>query len=827
MLKRILTPILIITLLILIFSNFVLAENTITIDTGLDGKEISSDLYGIFFEDINYAVDGGLYAELVYNRAFEHSNYWESWDLETESSDISADFSTKEPLNEVNPNYLHLDFNVSQEKLKLYNSGHGGIAVEKGEKYNFSIYLNTADYNNSEVEIALVDKNDNILAGDTININKNNDWQEYELQLKADKTEAKAKLKISAAGTGTLDIAFVSLFPEATWKNRENGLRADLMQLLVDLEPEFMRFPGGCLVGGDSLENAYRWQESVGEITKRPTKRNLWGYHQSLGIGYYEYFLMAEDMGAEPIPIINSGMTDIAFSSPDVKYVPLEELDAWIESALDLIEYANAPTDTEWGAKRAEHGHPEPFNLKYLGVGNENWGEKYFERFQRFQKAIKAEYPDIEIILSGGTQPDDIVLDNAWKFGDEIDVDIVEEHMYRSPQWFINNVNRHQNYRTEQSPKAFIGEYAAHPADRSNNLAAALSEAAFLTGIEKNSDKVIMASYAPLFKKINYSQWEPDLIHFTNTEILKTPSYHVQKLFSHYQGDRLLDSKLELADNKIDKSNLLRGRIGFGSWATKVAFDNLKVYSQEELLLEENFDSMPDSAEVFAGDWEVKDGHLVQMGLDVDQRIYFDEISKENYTMEIKAKKLDGSEGFLIPFALKDSQNFYWWNIGGWNNTQTAVEKAVDGAKHIVGQSKALGVETDRWYQLKIEVKGNQAKFYLDGELIQTINEQPAQAVYSVSSYQEQNNSVVVKVVNYSETNKELDFIFTGENKVQRPIAAKRLSASSLDAVNTLDNPDNIETEELDLNELEIQDQKVNYNLKPYSLTILEFELEN
>ncbi|MFW5961811.1 MAG: alpha-L-arabinofuranosidase C-terminal domain-containing protein [bacterium] len=825
MVKKISISILIFAILLLL-SNIVFAENTLTINTSLDGPEISSDLYGIFFEDINHAVDGGLYAELVYNRAFEHTDQWESWTVEKESDQITRKFSKKNPLNKENPNYLHIDFNGSKENFELYNSGHGGIAVEKDKKYNLDIYLNTAEYNNSQIDISLVDKEDKVLASDSLKLTKKSDWQKYELQLISAKTEPQAELKISAAGDGNLDIGFVSLFPEATWKNRENGLRPDLMQLLVDLDPDFMRFPGGCLVGGDSLENAYRWKETIGDVTERPTKRNLWGYHQSMGIGYYEYFLMAEDMSAEPIPIINAGMTDIAFSRPDIEYVPMEDLDNWINSALDLIEFANGDTDTKWGAVRAEHGHPEPFNLKYLGVGNENWGEEYFERFKRFEQAIKAVYPDIQVILSGGTQPDDVVLDRAWEFGDELNVDIVEEHMYRPPQWFINNVNRHHNYRSEQFPEAFIGEYAAHPENGSNNLAAALSEAAFLTGIEKNSDKVIMASYAPLLKKIDHSQWEPDLIHFTNTETLKTPSYHVQKLFSRYQGDRLLDSNLKLTDNNIDKSQLFRGKFGLGSWATKVAFDDLKVYSDEEILLKENFDSIPESAEVFEGDWSIEDGTLVQSTLDADQRIYFDEIQKENYTIELKAKKLEGSEGFLIPFALDNDDNFYWWNIGGWNNTQTGVEKSTNGAKYIVGQGKSLGVETDRWYQLKIEVRGNLAKFYLDGELIQTINDQPAQAVHSVSSYQKDNNSVVVKVVNYSEDNKNINFVFKGDKNLLGPLSAKRISAPNLDEVNSLDNPDNVDIEDLDLSKIEIQEQKVNYKLKPYSLTIIEFELE-
>jgi len=359
------------------------------------------------------------------------------------------------------------------------------------------------------------------------------EWKKFSLELVAAETCLAGRLVIHVASAGVLDLDMVSLFPADTW----NGMRRDLVEMLRGLRPGFIRFPGGCLVEGDSLENAYRWKDTIGPIEARRTNRNLWGYHQSYGIGFYEYFVLAEALGAEPVPVVNAGMS---CQVRGAEICPLEAMDQWIQDALDLIEFANGPATSPWGAVRAALGHPEPFNLKYLGIGNENWGNEYYERFQLFQEAIKESHPQIQLIGCSGTQPDGLWWERAWEWGRTHDVDIVDEHMYRPPEWFLANTDRYDRY-DRTGPKVMVGEFAAHPR---NNLEAALAEAAFMTGLERNSDVVIMAAYAPLFNRADMSQWVPDLIWFNKTEAYGTPSYYVQQLFSRNRGDVVLATSL-------------------------------------------------------------------------------------------------------------------------------------------------------------------------------------------------------------------------------------------------------------------------------------------
>ncbi|MCD6552370.1 alpha-L-arabinofuranosidase C-terminal domain-containing protein [Thermotoga sp.] len=508
-------------------------QHVLTIDFSQQGPEIPETLYGIFFEDINHAVDGGLYVELVRNRSFEQeTRRYEGWKIERGDS-VKSSIEETHSLNGNNTRYLEMKF-FETDRATLTNLGYGGIVVIQGQEYTFSIYL-SGDFTGTITTMVVDD--DEVLASGSILLHQPvGDWKKYTLNLIPTKTSTDSRLSISIFGSGTLRIDMVSLMPKKNW----SGMREDLLGMIEDLKPGFMRFPGGCLVQGNTLENAYRWKESIGPIEQRKTKWNFWGYYQTLGIGFYEYLLLCEKLGAEPVPIFNPG---ISFQIESPEYASEEELKEWIQDVLDFLEFANGATDTYWGGVRASLGHPEPFNVKYIGVGNENWGPRYWENFEKFRKAIKEKYPDVKIIFSGPPSYEGTGFKQAWRWARENNVEIFDEHIYASPEWMLANTDRYNRYN-RSGPKVMLGEYAAHTDRRRNNWWAALAEAAFLTGVERNSDVVIMASYAPLFNRVDWSQWIPDLIWFDGSRVFGTPSYYVQKVFSENRGDVVIHSEL-------------------------------------------------------------------------------------------------------------------------------------------------------------------------------------------------------------------------------------------------------------------------------------------
>ncbi len=514
------------------------SKQTLSIETLDLGPPIPKTLFGIFFEDINHAVDGGLYAELVRNRSFEHINKLEGWNIQIKNnSEAKAYIDNKNPLNKNNINYLKLEFKSNKSEIIIRNNGYGGISLKKGEKYILSYYAKGEPEFEGTIRFTLEDKNGKLYSKEYILTQKfSKEWKKINTELIIEEEVPEAQLVINVKGIGNLCLDMISLFPEKTW----NGMRIDLVEMLKALKPGFMRFPGGCLVEGDSLNNAYRWKDTIGKIEERRTNRNLWGYHQSYGIGFYEYLLLCEFLGAEPVPIFNAGMS---CQVRGAEYCPMEQLKDWVQDVLDFIEFANGSVNTYWGGIRASLGHPEPFNVKYIGIGNENWGEEYHKRFQIFWKIIKEKYPEIKIVFSGPPSYEGSAFRQAWNFAREIGVDIFDEHIYTTPEWFLANSDRYSKYPREGT-KVMVGEYAAHTVGRRNNLQSALAEAAFMTGLEKNSDVVIMASYAPLFNRINWSQWVPDLIWFDNTRVFGTPNYYVQKIFSENRGDFILKSSL-------------------------------------------------------------------------------------------------------------------------------------------------------------------------------------------------------------------------------------------------------------------------------------------
>lgn len=530
-------------------------EKTIVVDVNTKTADINKNMWGVFFEDINMGADGGIYAELVKNRSFEFFRPMMGWKNIGPVEEANYLILNRQNKHASNPRYLQ----VSKDKatpIGLLNEGFRGIGVKEGRTYDFSV-LYRQSKEGIKLKIELIDSSNQVIGSTVLNPSiADGQWHSQEVSFKATKTDPKAKLQVWFEGKGSLDLDMISLFPSDTWKGRKKGLRADMVQVLADLKPGFLRFPGGCIVEGYDLAQRFQWKKTVGPIEQRQLIVNRWNsefahrltpdYFQTFGLGFFEYFQLAEDIGAEPLPIINCGMA-CQFNSGEV--VPLNELDEYVQDALDLIEFANGSVDTKWGKLRASMGHPESFNLKMIGIGNENWGPQYIERLKIFQNIIKKEYPEIEIIASSGTDPEGERFEFLDKELRAMNIDIIDEHFYRNPEWFLTNANRYDNYDRNTS-KIFAGEYASHSKNSTkpeykNNWEAALSEAAFLTGVERNADVVQLASYAPLFAHIDGWQWTPDLIWVDNLSVYLTPSYYVQKMFSTNKGSHVVALNLE------------------------------------------------------------------------------------------------------------------------------------------------------------------------------------------------------------------------------------------------------------------------------------------
>ncbi|SFQ18932.1 alpha-L-arabinofuranosidase C-terminal domain-containing protein [Parafilimonas terrae] len=524
---------------------------------------IQPTMWGIFFEDINLAADGGLYAELVKNRSFEFASPLMGWTIQQASPGTGNILVTNRlETDSANPRYIRVTRNTAKGKFGLTNEGFRGMGIKQNEQYNFTVWAKS-ETGNIELHVQLVDSTGRALGeSQPINISGNN-WQQYKTSFTATATELKARMNVWFEGEGVADIDMLSLFPQHTWKQRPNGLRADLVQLLADMKPGFLRFPGGCIVEGRELATRYQWKKTVGPVEDRQVIVNRWNtefahrptpdYFQSFGLGFFEYFQVAEDIGATPLPILNCGMA-CQFNSAEV--VDTTQLDPYIQDALDLIEFANGDVSTKWGHLREVMGHPDPFNLKLLGIGNEQWGPQYVERYKIFTKAIKYKYPEIQLVNSVGPSPDDERFHYLNDTLRKLNADILDEHYYSSPSWFQNNANRYDDY-DRNGPKIFAGEYAAQsvatvsPLNK-NNWLCALSEAAFMTGLERNADIVQMASYAPLFAHVEGWQWTPDLIWFDNLNSFGTPNYYVQKLFANNKGDNVVAIT---SDNKTLKGS--------------------------------------------------------------------------------------------------------------------------------------------------------------------------------------------------------------------------------------------------------------------------------
>ena len=688
------------------------------------------------------------------------------------------------------------------------NTGFFGMTVKQGEHYNFSTYLKSESSYSGIVKVNLHDANGNIIASDTIE-SISTDWQKFNLDLTPNTSSNEAYLSLLFNQNATIYADMISLFPQETFMNRANGLRKDLAQTIADLNPSFLRFPGGCVVHGRGLDNAYRWKETVGDVAERTPNWNLWNYHQSYGLGFYEYFLYCEDIGAKPLPVLPVGIS-CQFRNREIE--PIEKMGPWIQDAVDLVEFANGDISTEWGSLRAEMGHPEPFNLEYLCLGNEEDDIPEFrERFIMFQDTLTKYCPEIKIIGTSGTDDAGAYYESLWEFNKEQQLFAVDEHYYNSPEWFLENNHRYDHF-DRNGPKVFIGEYAS----QNDLLYNAISEAAYLTGVERNADVIEFTCFAPL---LNYQEdipyhWHPDMILFDNNSVVKSANYYVQQMYGQNTGDVYFKSYVNY-DESFEETATYNGKIGVGTWSTQAAFDDILVKSGDKVWLNEDFSGNIDWAEL-SGTYSNSNGTYVQSGSDNPAlSISSTSIDTTVYTVSLKAMKTSGNEGFILPFGYKDENNYYWFNIGGWNNTQHAVEVVKNGSKTQLA-TKSGSINNNQWYTITMEITKTISKFYIDGELIFELAP-PEGPVTASLVHDDAKKELVLKLINAS--NQSLNATINFDSVQFSTNANLEVLAGDPNSRNSIYNPSLIEPVESIItisNDFE-------YQMPAYSFSLIRF----
>lgn len=767
-------------------------NRTINVNAAETGPSIDSTMYGAFYEDINQGADGGIYAELVQNRSFEFSSGdnrayspMTAWEILKRGSDgTAAVVNDDNRLNQNNRNYLKIDAISAGAGggagVGVRNSGwNAGQKLEAHKKYNYSVWARTSNPAGTSLAVTLETPEGTRLDIAAIKI-RGDRWAKYDVTLSPKSSTGAGRLATVVQGTGTVRLDMISLFPQDTWNGRANGLRKDLAEKIADLNPGFLRFPGGCIVNTGSYDTysapnytrarTYQWKETIGPVEQRPANRNFWGYNQTYGLGYMEYFQWAEDMGAIPVPVVPVGVTGCG----DTKIAPDQAtLDRYIQDTLDLIEFANGDASTYWGAKRIAYGHPEPYNLDRIGLGNEEYKPEFKAYFTQFYNAVRAAHPEIKIIGNTGPFSQGPEFDDLAKFNAATGVDFVDEHYYNDPSWFLNNNHRYDSY-DRNSYKVFLGEYAS----RGNKPANALAEASYMTGLERNADVVKMASYAPLIANEANTQWSPDMMFFNGTSVRTTPNYEVQKLFMNNVGTQVVPSKQENPANAVAP---IAGKIGLSTWATSAKYDNVKVTGNDGSTLFSDDFSGTDAAWTGngTGSWSIQDGAYVQSSTTAQNTmVTAGNPEWSNYTLSTKATKLAGSEGFLVSFGVKDTGNYFWWNLGGWNNSRSVVEKAVNGAKTNVIERNTV-IQTGHEYDIRIEVTGRIVKLYLDNVLWGTVDDTTADPVYSVVTKDEKSGDTIVKVVNTSTEKAPVDVNVSGAAGIAATAAVTTLTETA------------------------------------------------
>lgn len=833
--------------------------------SGLDESHAISDtLYGIFFEDINHALDGGLYAELIKNRSFEYGGIagnqnrhgWSVWPESGTSSGFSVVDGLEDGscLHENNPHYARLVNTEEAERLYLSNKGYlSGMHIKGQEEYIFSVYLKSPDGYNGIISVELNRQDATLARGEISGIT--GQWARYELTLTAEEHAAGADLADSTLSLGidrgTVDLDLVSLMPADTFKGLP--IRRDLGEMLEALNPSFLRFPGGCVIEGRDEESMYSWKDSIGGgarlttgygttggIEVRPQGCSIWKgtqnhpYYTTYGMGFYEFFELCEVLDCMPVPVLNAGMTCQVQSPRYIVYdVNSQEFRQCVQDALDLVEFCRGDASTQWGGVRTAMGHEEPFALKYIGIGNEQWQSEYFQHYRLFVDAFNkaaqenpALYGDIRLIVANSTSSGDRVgwnyVEDCADWGDEITA-LVDEHYYEAPSFFFTNTHRYDSYDRDSQARVFLGEYAA----QSNTLEAALAEAAYMTGLEKNGDVVEMACYAPLFGNRLQSQWSPNMIWFDSATAYGSVNYYVQQLYANNKGVANLPAELTV---EAASSSNLSGRVGLGSWQTSVAYDNLTVTDNVtgESLYQADFDDgeFPGDMTVWEGDWTVKDGRLVQShtgnpaDANTGDSVYVGDTGWSNYTLTVEAEILSGPEGFLVPVCVRDAANNMFWNIGGWGNTVSCLQIVSGGSKsgQISGTVKNVKLQRGKVYTVRVVVEGSHVEGYLDDVKYLDYTYEAPQSLYESANIDE-NGDILIKLVNPTGRTILVDTRledFKAE-QYEKNAEVTVLSGDSLSAVNSFDEPEKI----IPVSETTAIGENFAYEAPAYSLTVL------
>ena len=822
------------------------AQVVINVDATQKGPKISPTHYGIFYEDINHAADGGLYAELIRNRSFEDDLMGGGRNMRRRGGQNNQNEGQTEPrisnwfsvgsaslkliqenlLNSVQHNALNVMLKKAGDGVR--NEGFWGINAVKGTKYRLSFWAKSLNGYNGTITAQLQSTNGQSLGNVKINANFGKEWKKYTAIITATGNDPRAEFSLTADKVGEFQIDVVSLFPP-TFKNRENGMRPDLAQMLADMHPRFMRFPGGCFVEGQqSPDNAFRWKRTIGPIEQREGHANVnWGYRTSDGIGFHEFLQLSEDLGAKPLFVVNVGIWHGGCT-------PYDQIGEWIEECMDALEYANGDITTKYGKMRAENGHPAPFNLEYIEIGNENYNfnmnnnsdqsDHYPERYIQFYNAIKAKYPNVHCIGNVESWSTD---NPSWR--NNYPVEMVDEHYYRNPKWFADRFDKYDSYDRSKY-KIYVGEYAVTSQFGDiGNLNAALGEAVYMMGMENNSDVVVMNSYAPIFVDENDARWRPDMIRFNSNKVMGTPSYYVQQLFPNNIGTEVLKTdwtyKLTMPQaNKEEENKPVQ--VGLATWNTNVQYRNAQLIVDGSTINIGDFSKWVRQS----GSWNATNSELSQTSNETPAMILCPtQIDAKKYTYKVQAKKLSGAEGFMVLFGYKDAQNFQWYNIGGWSNVQNNVEQTIGGGKIQIARDKRFSVQNDKWYDLQVDIEGDNIKCYLDGKLDFTCKLQKSSAmegVYASTTIDAATKTMYVKIVNvgegFADGTLNLKNCSIDTNKADA-VTLIRLASKDGNDENTLDNPKNIYPQTTTVKAS--NRNKVDFKVPAFSVNILKIKL--
>lgn len=756
----------------------------IVVNTGIK-REPLGGLYGIFFEDLNHAADGGLYGELVQNRSFEFApvdnkayHGLTAWETVAEDGQVYAKVLTGGAVSERNPHYLALDVQEEGNNVGIQNVGfNSGIPLRAGETYFFACYGKREQDLDRAVKVSLRGADGRVYTEQRLYFG--GEWKKHELAFLAPETDFCGRLAITVEGRGKVYLDFVSLFPADTYKGRRGGLRRDLAEMLERLSPGFVRFPGGCLVHDGALDEdardaQYRWKNSVGRPEDRPARRNNWNYNQTLGLGYFEYFQLCEDLGAEPLPVIPAG-----YDPHHKRHAPLDKLQPFIDDALDLIEFANGGTDTPWGERRAQLGHPEPFGLKFLGIGNEEVGAAFFERADIIQAAVREKYPGIKLVNTAGPFASGGEFERGWENARKVRSDLVDEHYYMAPEWFVANHDRYDSY-PRQGPRVFLGEYASW----GNTWYNALIEASYMVGLERNAKAVGLACYAPLFANADYVNWRPNLIWFDNHRVFGSANYYVQKLFMEHLGDRLLDSRIEDAP---EPSLLSSGREAFaGKTQTENISGNILLSGYESDISYSNIvftDMESGEKQTFADCTATEENRRIPL-------LYTE---SSHYMLELEAEELAGYRGLQVIFGSSSERDEFVWTLGGWQNQDNSLTQRINGRGAELCQY-AFTLEKGRKYRLCLEVTGRNIKCRVDGRLYQNTDSRLpfAKALYAVAQERGDGREIILKLVNILDVRQPAELLLEGCGEGEYIVEQWQMSGFEPDAENSFEEPEKV-----------------------------------